>query len=199
MSDSQNKPLSLGRLFGIWFLLGLQSFGGGGAMLTLIRRTVIERYGWLTEEEFTRDWALCQVCPGINLTAFTILIGRRIAGGAGAVVCLVGLLLPSVACTILLTVWYATLRDSPLMKAALRAIVPASVGLGLLSAYEVARPAVRESARQGKCELLLALFLLVGSAAAVLWLKLPVVLVLAAAGGLSALAQVQTARARRSP
>lgn len=167
-------------------MLGLQSFGGGGAMLTLIRRTVIERYAWLTEEEFMRDWALCQVCPGINLTAFTILIGRRIAGGAGAVVCLVGLLLPSVACTILLTVWYAALRDSPLMKAALKAIVPASVGLGLLSAYEVARPAVRESAQEGKLWLLLALFLLLGSGGVLLWFKLPVVYVLAAAGGLSA-------------
>ncbi|WP_394796766.1 chromate transporter [Armatimonas sp.] len=186
MSDSIDKSLSLGRLFGIWFLLGLQSFGGGGAMLTLIRRTVIERYGWLTEEEFTRDWALCQVCPGINLTAFTILIGRRIAGGAGAVVCLVGLMLPSVACTILLTVWYAALRDSLLMQAALKAIVPASVGLGLLSAYEVARPAVRESAREGNRWLLLALFLLLGSGSVLLWLKLPVVSVLATAGGLSA-------------
>ncbi len=167
-------------------MLGLQSFGGGGAMLTLIRRTVIERYGWLTEEEFTRDWALCQVCPGINLTAFTILIGRRIAGGAGAVVCLVGLMLPSVTCTILLTVWYAALRDSLLMKAALKAVVPASVGLGLLSAYEVARPAVRESAREGNRWLLLALFLLLGSGSVLLWLKLPVVSALATAGGLSA-------------
>ena len=169
-------------------MLGLQSFGGGGAMLTLIRRTVIERYGWLTEEEFTRDWALCQVCPGINLTAFTILIGRRIAGGVGAVVCLVGLLLPSVACTILLTVWYSALRDSPIMKAALKAVVPASVGLGILSAYEVARPAVRESAQEGRGWLFLALALLIGSGTALFWLKVPVVYVLVGAGGLSGLA-----------
>ncbi len=191
MPDPLNKPLSLWRLFGIWFLLGLQSFGGGGAMLTLIRRAVIERYGWLTEEEFTQDWALCQVCPGINLTAFTILIGRRIAGGAGAVVCLVGLLLPSVACTILLTVWYSALRESPLMKAALKAIVPASVGLGLLSAYEVARPVVRESSQEGKVWLLLALTLLIGSGVALFWLKLPVVYVLVGAGALSALASAR--------
>lgn len=172
-------------------MLGLQSFGGGGAMLTLIRRTVIERYGWLTEEEFTRDWALCQVCPGINLTAFTILIGRRIAGGAGAVVCLVGLLLPSVACTILLTVWYSALRESPLMKSALKAIVPASVGLGLLSAYEVARPVVRESALEGRGWLFLALVLLIGSGVALFWLRLPVVYVLIGAGCLSALASAR--------
>ena len=191
MTDSRDKPLSLFKLFGIWFLLGLQSFGGGGAMLTLIRRTVIERYSWLTEEEFTRDWALCQVCPGINLPAFTILIGRRIAGGAGAVVCLVGLLLPSVACTILLTAWYSALRDSPMMKAALKAIVPASVGLGILSAYEVARPVVRESAQEGRGWLLLALTLLVGSGVVLFWLKLPVVYVLIGAGGLSALASAR--------
>lgn len=188
MTNPAPVSLSLPRLFGVWLLLGLQSFGGGGATLTLIRRAVIERYHWLTEEEFTRDWALCQVCPGINLTAFTILVGRRIAGWRGVVVCLVGLLLPSVACTILLTAGYASLRDSPLMKAALKAVVPASVGLGLLSAYELARPPIRQSAQEGRGWLLLALVLLIGSGAALFWLRPPVVLVLATAGLVSALA-----------
>lgn len=118
-------------------------------------------------------------------------MGRRIAGWQGVVLCLTGLLLPSVTCTILLTACYAALRDAPLMKAALKAVVPASVGLGLLSAYELARPPLRQSAKEGRGWLLLALSLLLGSGALLWWLNLTVVLVLAAAGLLSALAHAR--------
>ena len=124
-------------LLRVWLTLGLQSFGGGGATLALIRREVLERRGWVTEEAFTEDWALCQLAPGINLTALTILLGRRIAGARGIVLCLLGLLLPSVLVTVVLTAFYAPVRDSVLVKAALRAIVPASVGLGLLTAFQM--------------------------------------------------------------
>ena len=66
-----------------WLALGLGSFGGG-ATLTMIHRAVTEKHGWVSEDEFINDWALCQICPGINLIAFTILIGKRIAGGTRA-------------------------------------------------------------------------------------------------------------------
>ena len=80
---------SLWLLLRVWFMLGLQSFGGGMATLYLIQRTTVERYHWLTAAEFSRDWALCQAAPGINLLGMTILIGRKVAGLAGALVALV--------------------------------------------------------------------------------------------------------------
>jgi chromate transport protein ChrA len=40
------------RLFFIWLGLGSQSFGGV-ATFALITRTAVERYGWITDEEFT--------------------------------------------------------------------------------------------------------------------------------------------------
>ncbi|MEZ4728879.1 MAG: chromate transporter [Caldilineaceae bacterium] len=123
---------SLWLLLRVWFMLGVQSFGGGMATLYLIRRAAVERHRWLTAEEFTRDWALCQAAPGINLLCMTILVGRQVAGLAGALVALVGLLLPSVTLTILMIALYADLRTLPVVQAALHGVVPATVGLGLL-------------------------------------------------------------------
>jgi len=37
----------------------------------------VEERGWVEEEEFARFWALCQIAPGINLIALTILIGEK--------------------------------------------------------------------------------------------------------------------------
>ena len=109
-------PTSLWLLLRVWFMLGLQSFGGGMATLFLIQRMSVEKQGWLSAEEFTSDWALCQAAPGINLLCMTILIGRRVAGLTGALVALLGLLFPSVTLTILMTALYADARHLPVVQ-----------------------------------------------------------------------------------
>lgn len=186
---------SLWLVLWVWFLLGLQSFGGGMATLYLIQRTTVERYQWLTAAEFSRDWALCQAAPGINLLCMTILIGRKVAGLLGALVALVGLLLPSVTITIVMIALYADLRDLPVIQAALHGIVPATVGLGLLLTTNMARPLLKASQTESSTSLLVSSFILVGSAVAVVLWELPVIVVLLSAGALGALTMWWQAKA----
>lgn len=178
---------SLWRLGWIWFRLGLQSFGGGTATLFLIRRTAVERHGWLSAEQFTQDWALVQAAPGINLLCMTILVGRRVAGLAGALVALTGLMLPSVAITIVMTALYADLRDAAIIQAALRGVVPATVGLGLVLTVRMASPLLTAGRCEGWASLWVNVVILVGSAVAMLLWQLPVIVVLCTAGALSGL------------
>ena len=172
----------------VWLGLGLQSFGGGTATLFLIRRAVVERHGWISDAEFTRDWSLCLIAPGINLLCMTILIGRRVAGAVGVVLALVGLLLPSVTLTVLITALFATIQRLAIVQAALRGVVPATVGLGLLLAFGMAQPPLAASRREGRFSLLLSCALLLCSGlAAALWHP-PVVAVLCGAGLAGAIA-----------
>ncbi|CAN5638153.1 hypothetical protein BH11ARM2_BH11ARM2_38520 [soil metagenome] len=167
--------------------LGAQSFGGGSATLILIRREILERRGLIDEEGFTRDWSLCQATPGINLLGLTLLIGWRLRGFWGGLATLFGLLLPSVLITVALTAGYAHYRNSPVVSSALKGIVPATVGLGLLNSFQIARPLFRQSQQEGRGSLLLSIVLLVGAAGLSL-LHAPVALVLVGAAGLGALA-----------
>jgi len=152
----------------------------------------------MTADEFTREWALCQVAPGINLLGITILIGRRLAGGPGIVIALAGLLLPSVTITILMTAFYARVRHAPGVQAALQGIIPATVGLGLVTSWDMALPLLQASQREGKASLGLSLLILAGAGLAVAWWHLPVVLVLCGAGVVGALAQWMRQRAIQS-
>jgi chromate transporter len=176
------------RFCGIWLLLGLQSFGGGVATLALIRRAAVDRYRWLTEAEFTRDWALVQVAPGINLLGVIVLIGRRVRGARGAALALFGLLLPSVAVTLLLTAGYDRLHRLPEMQAALRGVIPATVGLGLLTGLQMARPPLAAARSEGRGRLAVGLGVLIGSGVALEWLHWPPVLILVLSGLALALA-----------
>jgi chromate transporter len=190
-------PVTAWQLFRVWLGIGLQSFGGGTATLYLIRRTVVERHGWLTDEEFTRFWGICQIAPGINLLGQTILIGRKVGGVPGAMMALLGLLLPSAIITVLITAGYASVRDLPMMAQALHGVVPATVGLGLLLAYQMAAPPIAESRKEGRPGLIFSVALLLGSALLVGLVGAPIIGVLWGTGAMSAVWAWQ--RARKTP
>ena len=169
----------------VWLGVGLQSFGGGTSTLALIERAVVHERGWVTDEEFARCWALCQLAPGINLIALAILIGRRLGGRLGIVIAVGGMLAPSIAVTILITAFFSQIRRSPVAQAALRGVIPATVGLGLLAAYRMAVPLLRGARRMGAAGVTLAVCLMVASGAAVR-LGLQVIAVLLAAAVIGA-------------
>ena len=172
--------------FRVWLFLGLQSFGGGAATLTLIRRAAVDTHGWVSEAEFARFWSLVQLAPGINLVALTVLIGRRAAGPRGIALALAGLLLPSAAVTVALTASYQRIQNEPLVRDALHGIIPATVGLGLVAAWQIARPALVQSRREGRASFAASLGLLLAAGAAEWWGHAPVLVILLGAGVLGA-------------
>ena len=197
-----NQPLtptqvSIWRLLWVWTVVGAQSFGGGSATLYLIRRVAVERYAWLTDEEFTRYWGICQIVPGINILGLVILIGWRVKGVPGAMLALTGLLVPSAAITVALTAAYSSIREAPLIQSAIAGVVPATVGLGLLLAYTMVRPLLSTAKRDGNVTRILAAAILLGSALAAMVTRAPAVAILWGAGAVSALAQWQHAAHQR--
>jgi chromate transporter len=156
--------MTLIRFFLAWISIGIQSFGGGVATLALIQRMAVDKQKWLSEAEFTRVWAVCQVAPGINLLALTTLVGHRAAGYRGILLGLSGLLLPSAFITVLLTAFYAEVRQTKAVDAALHGIIPATVGLGLWTAYKMARPIFKSSQQEGRQSLVFSGFLIAGNA-----------------------------------
>jgi chromate transporter len=191
--------LSPWRLLWIWAVIGVQSFGGGSATLYLIRRVAVERQGWLTDDDFTRYWGICQIAPGINILGLVILLGWRVAGALGALLALSGLLLPSAAITVALTSLYAGIRQAPLVRAAIAGVVPATVGLGLLLAFTMVRPLLSAARREGGGSTIVAGALLLGSSLMAGLARVPVLAILWGAGGLSALAQWWHLARRRPP
>jgi len=186
------------RLFWIWAVIGAQSFGGGAATLYLIRRETVERHGWLTEDDFSRYWGICQIAPGINILGLVSLIGWRLARASGALLSVCGLLLPSAGITVGLTSIYASVREVPVVRAAIAGVVPATVGLGLLLAFSMVRPLLKSAQSDGHASTLVAVILLLVSTIAAL-ARAPVIAILWSAGAVSAVARWQFAPRQRSP
>ena len=51
------------QLFYVYLKIGIFGFGGGYAMLSLIQADVVDRYGWISSQEFTDIVAISQMTP----------------------------------------------------------------------------------------------------------------------------------------
>ena len=149
-------------IFRSFLLLGLQSFGGGSSTLILIRQASIKR-GWLEEGEFVRVWALVQMSPGINLLKLTALIGHKLRGWPGLAAAMAGLLLPSALATVLMTAGYDMVRTQPLVQAALKGILPATIGLSLVMSMQMAQPLLKKAHHESPLRLIFNVLILLSA------------------------------------
>ena len=116
-------------LFTTFFKIGLFTFGGGFAMISLIEREVIERKRWIERKDFVDMLVLAQSVPGPVAVNTAVFVGYKRAGVAGAVAATLGTVLPSFLAILLLALFFAEVRDNRYVDAAFRAMRPAVVAL----------------------------------------------------------------------
>jgi chromate transporter len=117
----------LARIFWAFLVLGCTSFGGGTAGW-LYREMVLRRH-WIDDRSFLPMLSLAQVMPGANGIQLTVLIGQRMAGAAGAVTALAGLLAGPFAIVLALGTVYAGLSGYKLLHEMLDGVAAAVIGL----------------------------------------------------------------------
>ncbi|MCD6289888.1 MAG: chromate transporter [Anaerolineae bacterium] len=193
LETKPSSPPRLRDIFLAWAGVGVQSFGGGTSTLYLLHRMCTSR-GWVSEEEFAQSWALVQISPGINLIKFTVLMGYRLHGVLGILTAVSGFLAPSALITVLMTAGFAVVRGSPDVQAAMRGVMPATVGLGLALGVEMAWPLLKRSYAEGRASLGVHIMLMVGAALSLVMLGASPIAVLLASGvlGLWLLGRVES-------
>lgn len=106
----------------VFFKMGLVTFGGGYAMLPILRREIVERRGWITEEQVIDFYAISQCLPGIIAINVSVFIGfrrRKIPGGIAAAL---GMVAPSIIIITLIAALMQNFQNEPLVQHAFKAI-----------------------------------------------------------------------------
>jgi chromate transporter len=132
-----NLPL-LADLAQQFALLSFLAIGGVNALIPEIHRRVVENAHWLTDADFAQAFAIAQAAPGPNMLIVS-LIGWKVHGILGALVCTVAICAPSSALTFAIAHVWDRFRDAPLRKAIQHGIAPVTVGLVLASGFILAR------------------------------------------------------------
>lgn len=134
-------PYSLWALFLFFLKVGSVLFGSGYVLLAFLRGDLVERYGWITNEQLLDAIAVGQITPGPVFTTATF-IGYILGGGAGAIAATVGIFLPAFIFVALSGWVIPLLRRSDSMGAFLDGINVGSVALMTIVTVELGRSAI---------------------------------------------------------
>ena len=131
------------QLFLSFFKIGLFGFGGGLAILSLIQMEV-ERYGWMSQQEFVDIVAVSQVTPGpIGINCATY-VGYTTAGFWGSVLATSAIVLPSLIIMLSICKAYFWLNkkfhDNPYFTQTLRMLRFTVLGLIASAALMLIKP-----------------------------------------------------------
>lgn len=118
---------------------GVLGFGGGPGSIPLIRAEVVERFGWVANEEFADILALGNTLPGPIATKLAAFIGYKQAGAFGALASITGMVAPTAIAIIILAKFYVAFKDSPRMEGMLKAVRPVVVILLVQVTFEIAQ------------------------------------------------------------
>lgn len=117
------------QLFFSFFEIGLFSIGGGYAALPIIQDIIVEEHGWLSLTQFSDVVTISQMTPGpIAINAATF-VGIEISGIAGAVVSVLGLVLPSIIIVLTLVLIYYKFKHLSIVDHIFDWLQPAVVAL----------------------------------------------------------------------
>lgn len=83
------------KLFCLFFKIGLFTFGGGYAMLPLLKAEIVTKRRFITEQELLDLYSIGQCTPGIIAVNVATCIGYRQKGVKGAVATTLGIIFPS--------------------------------------------------------------------------------------------------------
>lgn len=163
--------------------IGALGFGGVGPWA---RHVIVEERQWLSEREYAEVLGMGQILPGPNVGNASVMIGRGFHGLTGALLATAGLYIGPLCLLVVMSILYDAYGDLPRVAPFMEGVAAAAAGMVIGMALKMAFN-LKASAQ------LVAVGLL--AIAAVSWLRLPMLLVVAILAPLGIWISLRQARA----
>ena len=137
--ETHPKVLSLPELFWIYLKIGIQSVGGGYAMLTVLERQMVEEKKWITHEEFLHAITVGQSTPGVMICNVGGFIAYRQRGFIGLLLAMIGMILPSFFVVVAFAIFYSKVKDQQWLLKFFHGVGPGVIGALAGMTYRVGK------------------------------------------------------------
>jgi chromate transporter len=172
------RDRSLGELAWLFFRLGTTAFGGPAAHIAMMEEEVVRRREWLTRDQFLDYLGATNLIPGPNSTELAIHVGYARRGWPGLLVAGACFILPAALIVTAIAWAYVTFGSMPRVTGVLEGVKPVVIAIVGQALWQLGRTAVKSAA----------LAVLAACSVAAIAAGLHELMVLLAAGLLSALA-----------
>lgn len=127
--------------FRTFFKIGMFTLGGGYAMIPIIEAEVVDKYKWISREEFIDIVAVAQSCPGVLAINMSTFIGYKLRKTRGAACLTLATALPSFLIILLIAMFFKQFEQNPVVESIFRGIRPAVVALIAAPTFRLAKSA----------------------------------------------------------
>lgn len=135
----------LAELYVSFFKIGALTFGGGLAMLPMLKREVVENHHWATEEKVLDIYAIGQCTPGIIAVNTATFIGFQEAGIMGGTIATLGMVSPSLIIICLVASILQNFINLPIVLHALAGIRVTVCAMMLQTVVTMTKKGVKDS------------------------------------------------------
>lgn len=106
----------------IFFKIGLFTFGGGYAMIPMLKDELINKKGWISEDEMIEILLVAESTPGPAAINMATYLGYKRKGILGSLVATIGVSIPSIVIIILISLILNQFKDNKYVNYAFNGI-----------------------------------------------------------------------------
>ncbi len=147
-TGSQTLAPSMLELVRVFGRIGLLSFGGPAAQISLMHQELVERRTWLDEQTYLRALSLCMLLPGPEAMQLATYAGWRLRGVAGGLVAGTLFVLPGAFVIAVLVALYAVYGTLPLVQAGFLGVKATVIIIVLKALRNLSRKALTDREHQ---------------------------------------------------
>ena len=128
-------------LFVSFFKIGTFTIGGGYAMIQLMEQELVDKWEWMSRNEFLDQLALSQSMPGVLAVNMATGLGYRLRGIRGSLAAIAGNILMPIVFILVLAVFFRHFRSVPVVEHFFMGVRPAVVALIAAPVFRLAQSA----------------------------------------------------------
>ena len=130
------------QLFFSFARIGGFTFGGGYAMLPMLQKEIVEKFGWVTEDELMDYYAIGQCTPGIIAVNTATFVGYKLKKLPGAIAATLGVITPSIIIITLIAAFLQNFAEFAVVRHAFNGIRAAVCVLVFNAVMKLAKKSV---------------------------------------------------------
>lgn len=177
-------------LFTSTFKISACTFGGGFVIIPLLRKKFVDELHWIEEDEMLDLTAIAQSSPGAIAVNASIVIGYHVAGIPGALISILGTVLPPLIIISVISRFYAVFRDNAYVSMAMEGMLAGVAAVITDVVWNMGSDVVRTKNP-------VRIVMLILSFIAVRYLKLNIILLILICGAIGAIETVMRQRAEK--
>ncbi len=136
---------SVAELVRVFGRIGLLSFGGPAAQISLMHQELVENRPWLDEQTYLRALSLCMLLPGPEAMQLATYAGWRLRGVTGGLIAGTLFVLPGACVIAILVGLYAAFGDLPLVQAGFLGVKATVIVIVLQALRNLSRKALTDT------------------------------------------------------